>query len=311
MLEGLPPNNAAHIMRLVATERVARQIADLLSETFDPAEIAASAFEDEDAARGVAPLWTAEVYFGFPPDEGAIRELLRSVVGHDAAQAAEFGTISQRDWVASSLAGLPPVRAGRFLVHGAHERAARRINDVAIEIEAALAFGTGHHGTTLGCLLLLDRLLKRGHPRRILDVGTGTGVLAIAAAKRLRRRVMAGDIDPVATLTARANAVFNGVGAHLRPVTAKGLGHLALRGHGRYDLVMANILQRPLLRLSHSIGTAAAPQAHLILSGLLKPDVPGVLAAYGREGFGLVASSEIEGWSALLMSRGTRSRKVW
>ena len=309
MLEGLPPNNAAHILRLVTDEQTAKRIADILTETFDPAEIAASAFENEDP-KVRKPLWTAEVYFGFPPDEGAIRSLLSEAVSEAAARDAEFSTISQKDWVASSLQGLAPVRAGRFLVHGSHDRGQVRFNDVPIEIEAALAFGTGHHGTTRGCLLLLDRVLKQRRPNRILDVGTGTGVLAIAASKFLHRTVSAGDIDPVAVTTARSNARFNGAGANVRPVVARGLEHSALKTDAPYDLILANILQKPLIRLAPSIAAASARHGHLILSGLLRGDVAGVLSAYRAQGFALLDKTELEGWVALLLRRGGRFTKA-
>ena len=310
MLEGMPPNNAAHILRLVTDEMTAKRIADILTETFDPAEIAASAFENEGDPSSRLP-WTAEAYFGFPPDEERIRSLLRETVSAKAADEAVFLTISQKDWVASSLAGLPPVRAGRFLVHGSHDRAMVRPNDIPIEIEAALAFGTGHHGTTRGCLIHLDRLLKQRRPKRIIDVGTGTGVLAIAAARRLRQRVHAGDIDPVATETARNNTIFNQAGAYVRPATARGLEHPALRAAAPYDLIMANILQKPLIRLAPSIARATALHGHLILSGLLRPDVAGVVSAYRMQGFAFVARTDLEGWVALLMRRGGRNPRQW
>src|SRR5450755_2857456 len=187
MLEGLPPNNAAHMMRLLCDETRARAIADLVVESFEPAETAASAFETETPLAG-GKGWMVEVYFGFAPDEELLRELVAAAAGEAAAAALEFGRTPERDWVANALAGLSPVRAGRFLVHGAHDRARVKASDIAIEIEAALAFGTGHHGTTLGCLLHLERVLRHRRPRRILDVGCGTGVLAIAAAKALQTK---------------------------------------------------------------------------------------------------------------------------
>ena len=215
MLEGLPPNNAAHMMRLVSDERRARAVADLIFESFEPAEAASTAFETEDPWPGGGKAWLMEAYFGSEPDEEAIRALIAAAADETTALAATFGVTEKRDWVANSLAGLKPVRAGRFLVHGRHDRSRVQPNDVAIEIEAGLAFGTGHHGTTRGCLMHFDRLLKRRRPKDVLDVGCGAGVLAVAAAKVLRRKVSLGDIDPVAVGVANANARLNGVGALL------------------------------------------------------------------------------------------------
>ncbi len=314
MLEGLPPNNAAHVMRLVTDEATAKRIADIITETFDPAETAASAFEHEDDPATERTWqekpWTSEVYFGFPPDEKAVRELVSSAIGDELAQKIEFGTVSQKDWVASSLSGLAPVQAGRFLVHGSHDRKFLKSNMISIEIEAALAFGTGHHGTTRGCLLLLDRLLKYYTPKQILDIGTGTGVLAIAAAKRLRCTIYAGDIDPIATQTARSNAVFNAAGMWVRPATAKGVEHPALRKNAPYNLVLANILQRPLIKLAPSIAKITTPSGYVILSGLLIRDVAGVISAYRTQGFALVARTNLDGWVALLMRRGGQNRPI-
>jgi ribosomal protein L11 methyltransferase len=305
MLEGLPPNNAAHMMSLACPEGQARNIADLIVEMFDPAEAAASAFEREPQTNDWSTgEWLVEAYFGAPPDEAYVRELVGMVAGLEAAAAVTFSRVAEQDWIAASLHGLAPVRAGRFLVHGSHDRDAVRENDVALEIEAALAFGTGHHGTTRGCLLMLDYILKRRRPYSILDVGTGTGVLAIAAAKALRQTVVAGDIDAIAVEAARSNAILNGVAPWVRPVTAPGLEHPALRNGGPYDLIFANILARPLRALAPSISRAACHGADIVLSGLLAPDVPGVLTAYGAQGFSLARRIDLEGWATLLMRVG-------
>ena len=192
MLEGLPPNGASHVLRLTCDERRARAVADIIVETFDPTETAAAAFEEENGA-----YWAVEIYFAEAPDEQSIRELIAAVSDQKTAHEAQFSQIAKQDWVQNALSGLKPVRAGRILVHGAHDRAHKRSNDIGVEIEAALAFGTGHHGTTLGCLRALDQILKRRRPRQILDVGTGTGVLAIAAARLLRQTVASGDIDEI------------------------------------------------------------------------------------------------------------------
>ena len=204
----------------------------------------------------------------------------------------------------ASLEGLKPVRAGRILVHGSHDREQRRPNDLAIEIEAALAFGTGHHGTTLGCLNALVDEMKRRRPRRILDVGTGTGILAFAAAKALKTPVVAGDIDPEAIRVARENARLNGLAPYLKLYVAPVVRHALADRPRRFDLVVANILARPLMRLAPSIARTLTRDGTLVLSGLLPRDVPGVLSAYAAQGWRLKRRSDREGWAALVLRRG-------
>jgi ribosomal protein L11 methyltransferase len=188
-------------------------------------------------------------------------------------------------------------------VHGAHDRDQRRPNDLAIEIEAALAFGTGHHGTTSSCLQALVDEVKRQRPVSVLDVGTGTGILAFAAAKLLKCPVIAGDIDPEAIHVASENARLNGVARWLTLHVAPGLRHEAVRRAGRFDLVLANILAKPLRLLAPSIARVASPRGTLILSGLLGTDVPGVLSAYAAQGWRLRRRYDREGWVALVLSR--------
>ena len=174
MQEGLLPNNAAHVMRVTCEAASARAIADILVESFDPAETAAAAFEVETPQKSwdETPPWMVEVFFADAPDEDFVRSLVAGVAGDEVARGVAFDRVAQKDWVASSLEGLRPVRAGRFLVHGSHDRGKVASNDIGLEIEAALAFGTGHHGTTRGCLLMLDQILKR---RRGSKVCSGTG----------------------------------------------------------------------------------------------------------------------------------------
>ena len=303
MLEGLPPNNAAHMVRLVSDERRARAVADLIFESFEPAEAASTVFETEDPWPGGGRAWLMEAYFGSEPDEEAIRALIAAAADETTARAATFGMTEKRDWVANSLAGLKPVRAGRFLVHGRHDRSRIRANDVAIEIEAGLAFGTGHHGTTRGCLMHFDRLLKRRRPKRVLDVGCGAGVLAIAAAKVLRRKVWLGDLDPVAVAVANANARLNGAGVLCRAIVSRGVENAALREAAPYDLVFANILAKPLRLLAPSLAAVISANGEAIVSGLLLADVPGVLASWRAQGFDLAERIELEGWASLRLRR--------
>jgi ribosomal protein L11 methyltransferase len=307
MLEGLHPNNPTHVARIVTGEASARRIADLLGESFDPAETAVAAFEREDGTA--KPDWLVEVYFASPPDQPAVADLIRLAAGGPVE--VSFDAFGQKDWVAASLEGLSPVPAGRFTVHGSHDRARIPANTIAIEIEAALAFGTGHHGTTRGCLLALDDLLKRRRPRRPLDLGTGTGVLAIAAARALRRKVVASDIDPQAVATARNNVRHNRAGAYVAPVVARGTTSPSIRAGAPYDLVFANILVGPLVRLAAPMARLLAPGATVILSGLLHVHANAALAAYRHQGLRLVSRYRLDEWTTLVLQPGGASpRKI-
>jgi ribosomal protein L11 methyltransferase len=245
-----------------------------------------------------------EAYFAHPPDEAAIRNLLRPIVGAEADKGV-FLPIEQKDWVKASLEGLKPVRAGRIFVHGSHDREQRRPSDLPIEIEAGLAFGTGHHGTTKGCLLAFMDELKMRTPRHVLDVGTGTGILAFAAAKVLKRPVVAGDIDPEAVRVARENARLNGIGAWMRLYVGPGIRHVEADRPGHFDLVFANILAKPLRMLAPALARVATDDGTIILSGLLARDVPGVLSTYAHQGWYLRRRYDLEGWAALVLKRGS------
>src|SRR5450759_3121445 len=209
-------NAPTTVARLACSEPTARRLASYFSECLDPEDTACAAFEDDNGR------WQLAIHFREKPDEAALRALMEIAEGDMAATALTIEQVAPADWVAESLAGLRPVRAGRFIVHGAHDRARVRPNDIGIEIEAALAFGTGHHGTTRGCLLALDELAKQQRAPRVLDVGTGSGVLAIAAAKILRRHVLASDIDPLSVRVAAENARLNGSGDLVETIRAIG-----------------------------------------------------------------------------------------
>lgn len=219
------------------------------------------------------------------------------------APALAREVLPDTDWVAHVLEGLSPVAAGRFLVHGAHDRAAPANGRIRIEIEAGLAFGTGHHGTTAGCLDMLTRVIAAQKPRRVLDLGTGSGVLAIAVAKLARKPVLATDIDPVATRVARANAKLNEVSGLVDCVTAPGLSHPVFAARGPFDLIVANILARPLMRLAPAMARIIAPGGTLVLSGILSAQRRQVVAAYAAQRFRHVLTTEREGWVTLLLAR--------
>lgn len=219
------------------------------------------------------------------------------------APALARETLPETDWVAHVLEGLTPVAAGRFLVHGSHDRATPAKGRIRIEIEAGLAFGTGHHGTTAGCLDMLSAIVAARKPRRVLDLGTGSGVLAIAVAKLARVPVLATDIDPVATQVARDNARLNEVAGLVACVTAPGLSGPAFAARGPFDLIVANILARPLMRLAPAMSRIVAPGGTLVLSGILASQRRQVIAAYATQRFRHVRTIAREGWVTLLLGR--------
>ncbi len=281
----------------IGDERTASRIVDAITESYPSHDLAIAAFE---APGG---RWDITMHFGEPPDEDFIRSLVTDAAGEVAASSIVFGTVETKDWVKASLADLVPVSAGRFIVHGSHDRDRVPPNKLGIEIEAALAFGTGHHGTTRGCLLLLDHVLNQRTPKRVLDLGSGTGVLAIAAAKALRRRVLATDIDFRSVIVASENAHLNGVGTLVEAVHATGFHAPDFAASGPFGLVMANILANPLRRLAPDMAKHLAPHAFVILSGLLPHQANSVVAAYRGAGLKLLKRIQIDGWSSLLMQR--------
>jgi ribosomal protein L11 methyltransferase len=326
---------------LTTDEQSARRLADCFAETFSTGELAVS-LVDTGAGQ-----WRLTVYFRPAIDEAAVRNLAMSVTGA-AGKTLRFAHIAAKDWIAESLAGLKPVAAGRFVIHGAHDRRRTR-GRIAIEIEAAQAFGTGHHGSTRGCLLALDAICKatkakrprftpspcKGEGRgggqrsryakatptrlalarrpppfrgrksfpRILDLGTGSGVLAIAAAKSLRRRVVASDIDPRAVRIAGDNARLNSSAALVRVCRGNGLTAATIRSGAPFDLVFANILLAPLQRLAAALTGIVAPRGRLVLSGLLNTQANAARTAYPH--FSLERQIAVDGWTTLVLKRAS------
>jgi ribosomal protein L11 methyltransferase len=281
----------------VGDERTASRLVDVLSESLDGNDVAVVAFEQPGGR------WDVTMYFAQEPERDAIRDLIAQAAGQAVADTLTFDAVAATDWVKSSLEGLVPVSAGRFVVHGSHDRARVPPNKLGIEIEAALAFGTGHHGTTRGCLLLLDRVLCQRTPKRVLDLGSGTGVLAIAAAKALRRPILASDIDPRSVIVARENARLNGVGNWVESICATGFASPRFTANGPFGLVLANILANPLRQLAMPMAKHLAPSGYVILSGLLPHQADSVVAAYRANGIKLVRRLQVDGWTSLLMQR--------
>lgn len=296
-VNSLPPSPATQATFPIGDERTASRVVDIITESYPSHDLAIAAFEGPDGR------WDVTMHFAEPPDRDAITTLVTEIAGDTAAQSIVFSTVESKDWVKASLADLVPVSAGRYIVHGSHDRERVPPNKIGIEIEAALAFGTGHHGTTRGCLLLLDQVLNRRTPKRVLDLGSGTGVLAIAAAKTLRRRVLASDIDPRSVIVARENAQLNGAGNWVEAIHATGFQSRHFAANGPFGLVLANILANPLRQLAPSLTAHLAPRAFVILSGLLPHQANSVVAAYRGAGLKLLKRIQIDGWSSLLMQR--------
>jgi ribosomal protein L11 methyltransferase len=281
-----------HVLTALPGERAAEALAEAL-EALDPV---ATEVRDHDDETG---LWDVGAHFAATPDRAALA-LLAHLHG---APDFTLVRVEDRDWVAQVRAELTPVEAGRFVVYGSHDRDRIPPNRIGLEIEAAQAFGTGHHATTQGCLIALDRLAARGFaPTCVADIGGGTGVLAMAAVALWRVPGVAGDIDPLATGTARENAAANGFAAAIRCVTAAGFRHRALRG--RFDLVCANILAAPLRALAPDMARRQPPGGVAILSGLLTRQAAGVLAVYSGWGYRRIDRVRIGDWTTLVLRRG-------
>jgi ribosomal protein L11 methyltransferase len=266
-------------------------------ERMDPEPTGVGVFEIEDGSG----LWEVGGYFLEPPDE-VMLEVFAAAFG---AKPFALSELPEVDWVAHVRRELSPVDAGRFFVFGSHDADKVPVGRVPLQIEATVAFGTGHHGTTLGCLLAFDRLLTAGErPAKVADIGCGTAVLAMAAAATLPDAlVIASDIDRVAVDVAEANVSINGLQGRVECLEAAGLDHPRIKSAGPYDLVFANILKGPLIQLAPAISAQLATGGRTILSGLLVVQAEAVTEAYVAEGLCLQNRDDIGEWSTLVLQK--------
>lgn len=273
--------------------------ADALAEALEglsPEPTGIGAFEMEDGSG----LWEIGAYFENAPDQAGLA-LLATI--HEA-KPFTVSELPETDWVSKVQRDLSPVEAGRFFVYGSHDAHRVPAGCEPLLIEASMAFGTGHHGTTLGCLRALDRLATDGfEAAAVLDLGCGTAVLAMAAARIWPGVMLASDIDAVAVEVAEANVAANRLGGRVRCLEATGLDHPDLRAGAPFDLIFANILKGPLIDLAPAITESLRPAGKVILSGILIEQADEVIAAYSQAGNSLDHRADIGDWTALVMSR--------
>lgn len=281
------------------TTLTGRAPAEALGEALErltPEPTGVGVFEVEDGSG----LWEVGGYFTETPDAAGLALLAAAF----EAQPFAISELPETDWVAHVRRELAPVEAGRFFVYGSHDADKVPAGCEALLIDAAMAFGTGHHGTTLGCLLALEALLEEGVScHNVVDIGCGTAVLAMAAARVWPEPVLASDIDPVAVEVAEANLRANGLEARVRCVEAAGFDHSALAEAAPFDLVFANILKGPLMALAGDLAASLAPGGRVILSGILNEQADDVIAHYASHGINLVQRTEIVDWTTLSLQR--------
>lgn len=284
--------------RLLVDAELIEAVTEALSDDDSIPAVAVSHFAAPDGQQDVTAYYEAK------PDKEVLHEIVQSAVPATASlPEIELSVLEPEDWVAKSQKSLHPVEGGRFIVHGSHDADRFGTYRRAILIDAGQAFGTAHHGSTRGCLIALSDRLKIGLPYRMLDLGTGSGVLAIAAAKSGACDVVGTDIDPIAVTVAQENARLNNVATRVSLLQAKGLDHPLLRHADGFDLVFANILARPLAMLAPDIANVLVIGGDLVLSGLIPDQARPIAARYQSMGFSLLRSSIVDGWSTLLLRR--------
>ncbi|MCQ2003775.1 50S ribosomal protein L11 methyltransferase [Rhizobium sp. NRK18] len=284
---------------VTTSERDADVILGLMTDVFEDRGYAIATMEIDEKRD----LWEASVYLQ-EEEEADIRAEFACLLAPGFAKLSiEKEVLPEIDWIAKSLEGLKPVRAGRFIVHGSHDRDKVLPGDLPIEIDAGQAFGTGHHGTTAGCLEMIDSVIRARRVTNALDLGTGSGVLAIAVRRLKRVPVLATDIDPVAVDVAKENCRLNEIRSGIDLVTAPGFHSRAFVDHGPFDLIIANILARPLMKMAPQLVGHLAPGGSVILSGILASQRWKVLSAYNGAGLRHVRTIWRNGWVTIHLDR--------
>lgn len=281
----------------IVNKHIANKYAEILEQATWPEAMSITWFETYDESQE----WDLRAYYEFEPKP----EELNSLFTAEGLTSLDVNIISLEEnvnWVAESLTALAPIQAGRFHLHGKHDAENCPTSAIGLEIDANLAFGTGHHGTTKGCLIALDKILTVGAFDNVIDLGTGTGLLAIAAAKILKNKVIATDIDPVATQITRENAAINNVPNLITAITAKGFNHVELHKNAPYDLVIANILAKPLTTMAVDIRRHISDNGVLILSGLLGTQANWVSSYFKAQGFLETDRNIIDDWATLIFT---------
>jgi len=288
------PAAPLYCARIEASAPAAGRIARALDKAGAPAPVSVSFFELNETLFEITALYCE------PPDEVGLQALIEATADGEAVSALSIEAVPDADWVTISQGQRGPVRAGRFLIHGSHDRDHVVRNRFTVEIDADQAFGTAHHPTTRACLLALDDLAKHRRPDLVLDLGTGTGILAIAASLVFDRPVVATDNDPVAVQIARDNARKAGLGQQVHVMAADGLSHAILR-RLKPDLIVANILAAPLYELAPAMAQSVVPGGYVLLSGITAGQASATTARYCALGFALEKRIVSDGWAALLL----------
>lgn len=279
--------------RILVSQADAEVLATLIAEILDPDTVVGVNDAGDDRC--------IEVYFPEAPAPDVFAEIAEIFPQYHELKEVKAEPVIEQDWVTLVQRGLHPIKAGRFLVHGSHDHEIGCSRPFAIEVDAGQAFGTAHHGTTRGCLIAIDRLAKLYDIDAILDLGTGSGVLAIAAAKVFHHEVVATDIDPIAVDVARENFIANGVANFIDAFVATSLKHPGIAARAPYGLVIANILAKPLLTFAPNIAPLMAADGFIILSGMLHHQAKEVRARYAAQGFTLISRIPLDEWTTLVM----------